>query len=182
MSKRFLATASLGLALVAGACGGSHAAGPDPDPGSEAAPHAEETHDAHTPAIEIPGAQLVTGHFEGLSTAPAGYERIGGHAWLARHDGGTTVTIEIVGLQPDESFISHLHAGSCAESGGPHYQFEANGGTMPPNEIHLMFTSDEDGSAFLSVEHERVAGPAATSLVVHSAATMEPKVACADLG
>ena len=51
---------------------------------------------------------------------------------------------------------------------------------MPPNEIHLAFTSQEDGSGFMTVENPHQAGAEARSIIVHQ---MEDdlKLLCADL-
>ena len=135
-----------------------------------------------TSAAAIAGAQPVSGGFRALATAPAGFDDVSGSADLARHDGGTTVTIELKNLIPTKDYVAHVHAGTCFDSGGAHYQFDAGGSDMPPNEIHLAFTSAADGSGFMTVENHQVASDAATSVVVHERIDGAPKIVCADLG
>lgn len=132
------------------------------------------------PATEIPGADVVSGSFSRLDTAPSGHEAVKGTAWLARHDGGTTVTITVQGLVPGTSYMSHVHEDSCAEAGGDHYRFDPEGSELPPNEIHVAFTADDAGGATMTAENEMVADDDARSVVVHPADLVDNKVACAD--
>ncbi|NND02163.1 MAG: superoxide dismutase family protein [Acidimicrobiia bacterium] len=132
------------------------------------------------PAAAV-GGDLVTGTFRVLGSAPAGLDRVQGLAQLARHDGGTTVTINFENLVPARDYVAHVHAGSCFDDGGSHYQFEAGGSVMPPNEIHLAFTSQADGTGFMTAENHMVASRDATAVVVHQRTENAPKIACADL-
>lgn len=133
-----------------------------------------------TPADEIDGA-LARGDYRLLDTRPAGYDDVDGTAVIARHDGGTTVTTELTGLLPNVDYISHVHAQACADdNAGPHYQFEPGGSTLPPNEIHLAFTSGDDGTGFMTVENHAVAGADAVSFVVHPEEFVDNKIACVD--
>ena len=131
-------------------------------------------------ADEVTGADLVTASFTLLDTRPAGYDAVSGSAWVARHEMGTTVTLELSGLQPGVSYIAHVHEGGCAEAGGDHYKFDPNGSEMPPNEIHLAFVGGDDGSGFMSAENHAVAGESARSVVVHPADLLDNKLACAE--
>ena len=135
-----------------------------------------------TPAAEVPGADLVSGEFRTLASAPTGFESIGGSADLARHAAGTTVTIELENLVPGKDYIAHVHAGTCFDAGGPHYKFDEAGSDMPPNEIHLAFTGLQDGTGSMTAENHRVAADTATSIVLHERVEGAPKIACADLG
>ncbi|WP_234379931.1 copper resistance CopC family protein [Streptomyces caniscabiei] len=55
--------------------------------------------------------------------------------------------------------MSHLHAQSCsAKNGGDHFQFEKDGATTPPNEVHLMFTADKSGMGMTTVNNDRKTG------------------------
>lgn len=184
MKKRWIATGVATLALVGAGCGG-----PD-DGATQATPPSATTGamgdmrmgDASlVRADRIFDAEVVTGPFELLDSAPVGYDTASGTAWLARHDEGTTVTVELNGLIPNSPHIAHVHAGSCTEAGGPHFRFDPDGGDVPPNEIHLMFTSDADGDGVMTAENMQVAGGDARSLVVHPINRMDAKVACADL-
>lgn len=135
---------------------------------------------AATRADAVDGAALASGDLILLETRPAGYDDTAGSAWIARHGAGTTVTVELSGLLPDTAYISHLHADVCANSGGDHYQFEVGGSEMPPNEIHLAFTSDADGNGFMTAESDRIAGLEAVAFVVHPVELIENKIGCVD--
>lgn len=135
---------------------------------------------AATPADAIQDANLSSGEFVALPTAPAG-STPSGEADLARHDAGTTVTLRLQGLQPDTAFIAHVHEGHCYEAGGPHYKHDPAGDDLPPNEIHLSLTSDPNGVALMTVENPEVADDRTRSIVVHLTGDDAPKLACADL-
>ena len=133
-----------------------------------------------TPADEIEGAQLRAGQFALLDTRPPGMDNAAGTAWLATHDGGTTVTVRMTGLQPGEKYVSHLHAQPCAQdSGGPHFKFDPQGPEQPPNEVHLAFAVDESGAGFMTANNARAADDA-QSIVVHPAEATDNRIACAD--
>ena len=183
MKTRTIGSVMVGLVLVAAACGGDDGAATDgPQPGMETMAEMNMGDVSLTRADEVDGASLAEGGFELLATAPFGFDRLAGTAWLARHDSGTTVTLELSGLQPDSAYVAHVHAGTCAEAGGPHFQFDPDGGTTPPNEIHLAFDGDPAGDGFMTVAHDSRVGSEARSVVVHSTVGSAPKVACADLG
>jgi len=133
-----------------------------------------------TPAADIEGADLVSGTFATLADAPPSATDISGTADLARHQ-GTTVTIMLHGLTPGNNYVSHVHADSCANNGGPHYQFEVGGDHHPPNEIHLAFTANDNGMGTMTAENASVADQTAASVVVHEAIDGSPKLVCADL-
>ena len=135
-----------------------------------------------TPAGEVSGADVVTGRFGLLDTRPQGYDAVTGTAALARHDGGTTVTIQLQGLKPGVVFISHLHEGTCADDGGDHYRFDPDGSDLPPNEIHLAVRSTEGGNGFMTAENDRVVDERAVSVVLHPRDLLDNKVACAQFG
>jgi len=132
-----------------------------------------------TLAFEVTGAAVVSGPFTALPATDAG--EITGTAWLARHPGGTTVSIELEGLQPGVEFTSHVHADACSANGGPHYRHDQAGMEHPPNEIHLAFAAGPDGEGTMTVENPTVASDRAVSVVVHEAGEGSPKLVCADL-
>ncbi|MBT8217045.1 MAG: superoxide dismutase family protein [Acidimicrobiia bacterium] len=181
MKRRWIAALILGLAVGAAACGSEVAASTTGmmSGGMDTMAMGDAT---LTRADVVAGADLASGVFQRLESAPVGYDAVAGRAWLARHGAGTTVTIDLTGLLPNSPHIAHVHAGACAEAGGPHFQFDPGGSTMPPNQIHLMLTSDSDGHGFMTVASARVATRAARSVVVHPVNAMDAKVACAELG
>lgn len=134
-----------------------------------------------TPAEAVDGADLARGDFVLLDTRSSGHDDVTGAAVIARHDGGTTVTVRFEGLIPGTAYISHLHERDCSEAGGDHFQFEEGGATTPPNEVHLAFTADADGNGFMTAENDRTAGPDAVAVVVHPQDLLDNKIACADL-
>ena len=182
MKKRRIAAGVAVLALVATACGGNEGATPETAPTATSMADMGMGDASPVRADRVTGAEVVTGTFQLLDTAPVGYDGASGSAWLARHDGGTTVTVKLAGLVPNSPHLAHVHAGTCGEGGGSHFRFDLDGGEMPPNEIHLMFTSDADGVGEMTAENGQVANDEARSLVVHPMNSMDAKVACADLG
>ncbi len=136
-----------------------------------------------TPAYDVdgPGSTVASGDFVLLETAPPGSDDVAGQAWLAQDDDGTTVTIELSGLEPGRDYVSHLHAETCAtDDGGPHFAFDEGGSDMPPNEVHLGFTAAEDGSGTATVTNDREVGDGAPALVVHPADATDNRLVCAD--
>ncbi len=118
--------------------------------------------------------ESVSGQLKALPTAPAGDKAVAGEATLERADGGTTVSLDVIGLEPKTDYVAHLHTGGCdqADPGGPHFQFNADGGEEPPNEIHLELRSKADGAASASASSNReVPAGEAGSLVVHEVDT-----------
>ena len=129
------------------------------------------------PAHDVDGADLHHGSF---APVPGTTRPVTGDAWLARHE-GTTVSIELAGLEPGVAHVAHVHVAPCSEDGGDHFRFDADGGAMPPNEIHLAFTATADGTGSMTVENPMVASDDARSVVVHVAGDSAAKLACADL-
>jgi Cu-Zn family superoxide dismutase len=114
----------------------------------------------------------VSGSFERLPGAPDSYANMSGEAELTRSDGGTTTTISLDGLVPNSEYMAHLHTGGCegADPGGPHFKFDPAGSEEPPNEIHLSFTSNGDGSGEAEASSdEEVPEGEAGSVVLHLA-------------
>jgi hypothetical protein len=156
---------------------GAQDAGGDPMDDMEAMNMGDVT---ATRADEIAGAAVAVGEFTLLDTRPPDYDETAGTAWISRHVAGTTVTVEIAGLEPNTDYISHVHADRCANNGGAHYQFEVDGATVPPNEIHLAFTSDANGTGFMTAENHQIAGLEAVALVVHPQLLLDNKIACVE--
>lgn len=133
------------------------------------------------PADQISGAELQQGEFALLDTRPPGMDGVEGRAWLAQHDQGTTVTLQMSGLVPEVDYISHLHVNACADGGGgPHFKFDPNGSDMPPNEVHLAFTSDAEGNGRMTVNNDRKTEDGVASVVVHRQDALANRIACVD--
>ena len=116
--------------------------------------------------------EAVSGQLKALPSAPAGDKAVAGEATLERADGGTTVSLDATGLEPNADYVAHLHTGGCdqADPGGPHFKFKADGGDEPPNEIHLELRSKADGAASATATSDReVPEGEAGSVVVHEA-------------
>jgi Cu/Zn superoxide dismutase len=177
---------ALSLTLVLAACGGTDGATEttvigDEMPAGDGMDMTMNMGDAAaTPASEVAGGELVSGTFAILDTRPSGYDDVIGTADMARHQGGTTVTVELSGLEPGTEYISHVHAEPCSNNGGPHYQFEVGGSEVPPNEIHLLFTADDDGNGFMTAENTQTVDERAVAIVVHPVDLIDNKIACAD--
>ena len=134
-----------------------------------------------TPADDVVGAAHARGEYALMDSRPAGYDDVAGTAVIARSPLGTTITTELTGLLPNVEYISHAHAKACADdNAGPHYQFEVGGAEVPPNEIHLAFTSDTDGNGFMTAANAQIAGVDAVAFVVHPTEFIDNKVACVD--
>ena len=98
-----------------------------------------------TPADAVEGADFMEAEFALMGTASAAYNSATGTAQMAVQDHGKTVTLRLTNLLPNTDYISHVHEESCATGGGDHYQFDPDAGKLPPNEIHIDFTSGDDG-------------------------------------
>jgi hypothetical protein len=134
-----------------------------------------------TPADDVAGAALARGQYSLMDTRPEGYDDVAGTAVIARSPLGTTITTELTGLLPNVDYISHAHAQACDDgNAGSHYQFEVGGSEIPPNEIHLAFTSDNDGIGFMTAENAKIAGSDAVAFVVHPLEFIDNKIACVD--
>lgn len=133
-----------------------------------------------TPANEIPDAALREGHFYTLDDAPNGSPDVGGHAYLARTDDQTILSVDLTGLEAGAKYMSHLHVEACEpDAGGDHFRFDPQGSDQPPNEVHLVVTADEDGSAATTITNDNPASQGAKSMVLHL--PDGTKFACADL-
>jgi len=118
--------------------------------------------------------EAVTGQLKALPGAPAADKTAAGKATLERVDGTTTISLDATGLEPNTDYVAHLHTGGCdqADPGGPHFQFNADGGAEPPNEIHLELRSRADGAASATASSNReVPAGEAGSVVIHEAGT-----------
>lgn len=134
-----------------------------------------------TPAQELPDAELRQGSFEALPDAPQDSPEVAGEAFLARTADGTTLSVDLSGLEAGAEYTSHLHVEACEpHAGGDHFKFDAGGSDQPPNEVHLAIEADEDGGAATTITSDNPDSQGAKSMVLHLADGT--KFACADLG
>jgi hypothetical protein len=153
---------------------------PPPPAAAEAAPAPAE------PAPATPAA--------GGSPAPSGEQRaqllplpntpdpnVSGQLTVRNAADGSTLELSASGLQPGGAYMAHVHTGTCAEQGGPHFQFDPAGGNMPPNEVHLELKATADGSGAGTTRTDRPLPAEARSVVLHRTLG-EVKAACAELG
>jgi hypothetical protein len=123
------------------------------------------------------------------AAAPLHYD-IHGSAKMTTSAAGTTVKINVSGLDPTKTYGSHLHNGSCASGGGGHYQHDEGGPTAPPNELWLTTGSSGlvpnrggvahgAGSATWQARTSSTPETNALSVVVHQPGGA--RIACADL-
>lgn len=164
------------FALVLGGCGGN----------SE--PAAESTSPA---ASSAPESVTLRGQFAPVMGAPPAAQGVTGTAEEVRTPNGATVTIDLAGLAPQTEYVAHLHVDACSapDPGGPHFKFDPNGADTPPNEVHLMFTSDAAGAGTATTEVSRpLPDGEAMTVVVHEAGGhgaaahgATPKLVCADV-
>jgi len=131
-----------------------------------------------TPAEAVEGADFMEAPFMLMETAPADYNSSAGTAQMAVHDHGTTVTLRLSDLLPNTDYISHVHEEPCSTGGGAHYRFDPDAGALPPNEIHIDFTTGDDGTGFMSAENPNQVDETAHSVIVHSDGIA---LLCADL-
>lgn len=181
------------VALVAAAAGcDAGAGGGDTGTGTGTGDIPAETGGQPTPeAADDPDAGeeggTLTGAFEPLADNTD--RDITGEARLTRSADGTTLRVEVSGLEPDAAHPAHLHEGSCADR-GPHYRHDPEGAEEPPNELWPSsdptdptagLQADEDGEAAGEGSADWRARNEPLSVFVHGPGGDHPKIACADL-
>ena len=130
------------------------------------------------------GAQVTRGKL--VSFNVAGYLSVNGQAQMVRTGNGKTiVTVNARGLEPGETYGSHVHNQPCSSGqAGGHYSFghPVGGGAGPGPNSEIWpgpFTANPAGNAHGKATVEETAGPNAVSVVIH--APSGKKIACADL-
>lgn len=123
------------------------------------------------------------GTFAPFAAADEIDEEISGTAHMEVRASGTTVEVEVEGLLPDETYMSHVHEYPCeVADAGAHYQREPGGPVDADNELWPTVTPDAMGTASDSFEVEHVARGDAQSIVIHRMTPEgSPRVACAPL-
>lgn len=140
-----------------------------------------------TPDADGAAGETLTGAFEPLEEHTD--RDLAGEAVLEVTEDGTTLSVQVSGLEAGAAHPAHLHEGACAER-GPHYQHDPQGVEEPPNEL---WPSSEEGdpTAGLQADETGEASGEATadwqprdeplSVFVHAAGGENPKIGCADL-
>ncbi len=106
---------------------------------------------------------------------------VSGQLTVRNAPNGATVELSASGLAPGGAYMAHVHTGTCAEQGGPHFKFDPAGGDMPPNEVHLQLQADASGNGLGNALAPKPLPAQARSVVLHRKQG-EVKVACAELG
>ena len=132
-----------------------------------------------TPADVVEGADFTEAPFVLMETASVDYNSTTGTAQMAVHDHGTTVTLRLSNLLPNTDYISHVHDEPCSTGGGTYYRFDPDAGELPPNAIHINFTSNDHGTGFMTAENAKQVDESAHSVIVHT--TAEVSLLCADM-
>jgi Cu/Zn superoxide dismutase len=144
------------------------------------------------------GASAATKERGEFTTLPDGTSlglSLDGTAQLKRTSGGTTVKIQVHGLEPGTTYAAHLHNAPCSlNQGGAHYKNDPAGPSAPPNELWLSssddpmagITANAAGVAHGGGSADWVARPEADAVVIHAippggTTAGGPKIACADL-
>ena len=130
------------------------------------------------------GAQLTTGRFDTTQAGmDAGYD-ISGVAVMVRRpvgtDGKTSVRVFVRGLEPNTTYSTHVHNGTCASGGGSHYQEEVSGSVDAVNEIWPTIYTNRRGNGRGAASHGHWAREEAQSIVIHAPGT-GVRLACAQL-
>jgi len=137
-------------------------------------------------------AQVTRGSFTTFAMGGGlGYE-ISGKAQMVRTAAGSTiVAVNVAGLEPGNTYGSHVHNQPCAQGdAGGHYRFSSAGiagavdvdlGGVVRSEIWPgPFNANAAGHAVGWTQVDATAGSGAVSVVIH--APGGAKIACADLG
>lgn len=132
-----------------------------------------------TPADAVEGVDFMEAPFALMETASVDYNSTTGTAQMAVHDHGTTVTLRLSNLLPNTDYISHVHDEPCSTGGGAYYRFDPDAGELPPNAIHINFTSNDNGTGFMTAENAKQVDESAHSVIVHT--TAEVSLLCADM-
>jgi hypothetical protein len=113
-----------------------------------------------------------------LPGAPQAQSGLGGRVVVSADR--TTVGLDLTGLQPESSYMAHVHEQECArDAGGPHFRFDPAGSDQPPNEVHLVArTGAGETTATALARAAQPLPPRARSVVVHIG---DDKIACAGL-
>jgi hypothetical protein len=163
---------------------GAAAAAAPADPPRESPPPSQPDQPPDEPSAS---GQTAQGQF--VPTKGSAF-RIRGTAKLTRGSrGNTKLSVHAAGLEPDKVYPTYLHTGACAEN-GPAYKNDPNGPAEPPNALWASSNASDPKAGLQSNTSGNAKGyglaswlarPEARSVVIHSAESGNPALACADL-
>lgn len=109
------------------------------------------------------------------------YEDLNAYAQLTVTESSSIVEVHAWGLQPDTQYATHVHSGTCAEGGGPHYLQDATGEDVAENGLWPVITTDAEGYGFGTASQEFAVTEDARSVVIHEPDESGTRIACGDL-
>jgi hypothetical protein len=133
------------------------------------------------------GATETAGITKGKFVTLSGGDDLGytvrGRAVMVRFADSTLVLVQVRGLDPRETYPTHVHNAPCSASppGGSHYQHDVGGAVDNVNEIWPTITTNRRGNGFALAWHDNRVRPDAMSIVVHYPVDTSIRLACADL-
>ena len=121
-----------------------------------------------------------------------------GTAQLVRVGGHTFAQVRVTGLQPGQTYASHLHEGTCGDPTSAHYRNDPAGVAGPPNELWPSsnpddpaagLTADANGVAEGLAVSDWTARPTARAIWIHApedpnappGSHQHTRIGCADL-
>jgi Cu/Zn superoxide dismutase len=131
-----------------------------------------------------PVANTAWGTFWPFAGAETVDDTIRGSASLLRTATGSTLDLEVHGLDPAATYASHVHAYPCdVNNAGGHYKLDPTvDAAEETNELWPTITPNAEGMATYQLTSTHVARPDAQSVVIHRVVGEDkPKVACSDL-
>ncbi len=136
-----------------------------------------------------PPSVVASGDFAPFAAAELGDESIAGSATLTRTRNGATIQVNVTGLDPNESYATHLHSLPCeVDNAGSHYKIDPLiATTEESNEIWPSVVPVADGSSSYQATLTHRPREDAQSIVIHRQVIVDggvasaPKVACANL-
>lgn len=85
------------------------------------------------------------------------------------------------GLEADTEYSAHVHSGTCAEGGGPHYLQDPAGEDIAENGLWPAITTNAEGMGYGMSMQEFAVTEDARSVVIHQPDEDGTRIACGDL-
>jgi len=169
---RHILASLLSLCVFTG-CGDKDSDTPGTDTGATTPSDEEGADTTHVVTMGVFSA-TATGAERGLD--------ISGRAMMTRDGTTTVVNTQLLGLDAETTYMSHVHEYPCdVDSGGAHYKVDpTEEGTVEANEIWPSFTTDAAGEGLGEAVADHDARADAQSIVVHDPSD-GARIACATL-